>query len=147
MGTLLVPAGLASFNTTLYLGGPMTTPTYVAQGRVGNLKFGGVSIDLVDVSNQTATAHRQLATLLKTGDMTFDLFWQPTTDSALFALVVAAPPVLQQWKVTWVLGSTYTVSWYFNGYLSKFAPSADVGKALVAACTIAIDGSISIIGT
>lgn len=146
MSSLAIP-GLASFNTTLYLGGPTSPPTYVAQGRVGNIKFGGVSIDTVDVSNQTSTAHRLLGTLLKAGDMTFDLFWQPTTDSALFALVVAAPPVLQQWKLTWVSGSTYSQSWYFNAYLSKFAPSADVGKALVCACTLAVDGSISIIGT
>lgn len=146
MGALALPA-IASFNTTLYLGGPTSPPTYVAQGRVGNLKFGGVAIDTVDVSNQTSTAHRLLATLLKTGDMTFDLFWEPTSDAALFALVVAAPPVLQQWKVAWVLGSSYNVNWYFNAYLSKFAPTSDVGKSLIAACTLSIDGSISIIGT
>jgi len=145
MSAPAIPA-LASFNTTLYLGGPTSPPTYVAQGRVGNIKFGGVSIDTVDVSNQTSTAHRLLATLLKTGDMTFELYWEPTTDLGLFNLVTAAPPVLQLWKLTWILGSTYSESWYFNGYLSKFAPSADIGKSLVAACTIAIDGSISIFG-
>ena len=146
MSSLALP-GIPSFNTTLYLGGPTSPPTYVAQGRTGNIKFGGITIDSVDVSNQTSTAHRMLATLLKTGDMTFDLYWEPTSDAALFALVVAAPPVLQQWKITWVLGSSYAVSWYFNGYLSKFAPSSDIGKSLVASCTILIDGSISIIGT
>ena len=150
MGALALPA-IASVNTTLFLGGPTSPPTYVAvggsNGRIGNIKFGGVAIDVVDVSNQTSTAHRLLATLLKTGDMTFDLFWEPTTDNALFALVTAAPPVLQQWKITWTLGGTYTQSWYFNAYLSKFAPAADVGKALVSACTIAVDGSISIVGT
>ena len=146
MGSLALPA-IASFNTTLYLGGPSSPPSYVALSRIGNIKFAGVAIDMVDVSNQTSTAHLMLGTLLKTGDMTFDLFWQPaaTQDQTLFDLVIAAPPVLQQWKVVWAAGTDNT-AWLFNAYLSKFPPAADVGKALVSSgCTLSIDGSISVV--
>jgi hypothetical protein len=146
MSALALPA-IASFNTTLYLGGPTSPPSYVAVGRVGNIKFGGIAIDIVDVSNQTSTAHRKLATLLNPGDMTFDLFWEPaaTEDQELFNLVIAAPPVLQQWKVVFALGTDGT-AWLFNGYLSKFPADASIGKALMAAgSTIAIDGGIAVV--
>ena len=145
MSSLALPA-IATFNTSLYLGGPMSPPSYVLQGRIGNIKFAGVAIDMVDVSNQTSTAHRMLGTLLKSGDLTFDLYWEPasTQDIALFALIITAPPALQQWKVTWALGTDGT-QWIFNGYLSKFTPDASIGKALVAACTISIDNSITVV--
>ena len=145
MSSLALPA-IATFNTSLYLGGPTSPPSYVLQGRIGNIKFAGVSIDMVDVSNQTSTAHRMLGTLLKSGDLTFDLYWEPasTQDIALFALIITAPPALQQWKVTWALGTDGT-QWLFNGYLSKFTPDASVGKALTASCTISIDNSITVV--
>lgn len=144
MSSLVLPA-ISSFNSELYLGGPTSPPSYVLQARIGNIKFGGVAVDVVDVSNQTSTAHRKLATLLNPGDMTFDLFWEPmeTQDMDLFGLVIAAPPVLQQWKVVWASGTDGT-AWLFNGYLTKFPADATIGKALMAAgCTIAIDGSIT----
>ena len=144
MSSLALPA-IASFNSQLYLGGPTSPPTYVLQARIGNVKFGGIAIDVVDVSNQTSTAHRKLATLLNPGDMTFDLYYEPssTQDEGLFNLVIAEPPVLQQWKVVLAAG-TDNCQLLFNGYLSKFPIDASIGKALMASgCTIAIDGSIT----
>jgi hypothetical protein len=144
MSALALPA-IASFNSELFLGGPTSPPSYVLQARIGNIKFGGIAIDIVDVSNQTSTAHRKLATLLNPGDMTFDLYWEPasTQDETLFDLIIAAPPVLQQWKVVLAAGTDGTAL-LFNGYLSKFPIDASIGKALMASgCTIAIDGSIT----
>jgi hypothetical protein len=144
MSALALPA-IASFNSELFLGGPTSPPSYTLQARIGNIKFGGIAIDIVDVSNQTSTAHRKLATLLNPGDMTFDLYWEPasTQDETLFDLIIAAPPVLQQWKVVLAAGTDGTAL-LFNGYLSKFPIDASIGKALMASgCTIAIDGSIT----
>ena len=145
MSSLALPA-IASYNTSLYLGGPTSPPTYVLQGRIGNVKFAGVAIDMVDVSNQTSTAHRMLGTLLKSGDLTFDLYWEPATaqDLALFELMITAPPALQQWKIVWAAGTDGT-AWLFNGYLSKFPPDASIGKALTVSCTISIDNTISVV--
>lgn len=144
MASLVVPA-YASAETLLYLGGPTSPPTYVLQGRMGNLKFGGVSIDVVDVSNQESTAHRKLATLLNPGDLTADFYWEPdqTQDQALFGLVIAAPPVLQQWLVKWPVPTGH-YQWVFNGYLSKFTPDSSIGKALMAPITISVDDSIHV---
>jgi len=146
MSTLAMPA-ISSFNTQLFLGGPTSPPSYVLQGRIGNIKFGGVAIDMVDVSNQTSTAHRQLGTLLKSGELTFDLYWEPasTQDQTLFNLIIAAPPALQQWKVVFAAGTDNT-AWLFNGYLSKFPADASIGKALMApGTTISIDNDIRVV--
>jgi len=145
MSTLALPA-IASFNTSLYLGGPTSPPSYVLQGRIGDIKFNGVSIDMVDVSNQTSTAHRMLGTLLKSGALTFTLYWEPaaTQDQTLFNIIITAPPALQQWKVIWALGVDGT-AWLFNGYLSKFTPDASIAKALTCACEITIDNAISVV--
>lgn len=136
-----VPA-IASYNTELYLGGPTSPASYVLLGRTGDIKFNGVSIDMVDVSNQTSTAHRMLGTLLKTGDMTFTLYWEPasTQDNALFNIILTAPPPLEAWELVWPDGQI----WTFVGYLSKFAPDATIAKALTAACTITVDGTITV---
>ena len=142
MPTPLTLPAIASAKTRLYLGGPDSPPTYVFQGRLGDIKWNGVSIDMVDVSNQESDAHRMLGTLLKTGDMTAKLFWEPSSaqDMALFAIVLTAPPALQQWALEWPDGTI----WAYNAYLSKFAPDATIAKELSAALTLSVDDSISV---
>src|SRR5580704_5171595 len=136
MGALVLPA-ISSFDTQLLWGGPTSPPSYQLIGRLGDIKFNGVAIDMVDVSNQTSTAHRMLGTLLKTGALTANHYWEPmsTQDQALFGIIITAPPALQQWEVIWPDGTI----WTFNGYLSKWTPDASIGKALVAAIEITID--------
>jgi hypothetical protein len=141
MSSLVLPA-YASANTQLYLGGVASPPSYSYIARCGDIKWNGVSIDMVDVSNQQSTAHRMLGTLLKTGAMTFTLYWEPsqTEDETLFDLIITAPPPLQQWKLVYPDGT----AWIFNAYLSKFAPDASIAKALTAACELTVDGSIQV---
>lgn len=139
---LTVPAR-ASQDTLLYLGTSGSPSNFgAALGRLGNIEFGGISIDVVDVSNQESTAHRKLGTLLNSNDMTAMLFWDPSVaqDDELFELIITAPPELRSWKVVWAGGLK---TWYFNGYLTKFPAKADIGKELNAALTITIDGTIT----
>ena len=145
MATPLVVPAYASQNTQLYLGGPDSPPTYVLQGRIGDIKFGSISVDVVDVSNQSSTAHRILATLTKIGDMTANFYWEPdqTQDQELFGLVIAQPPALQQCKIVWPVPSPSTAVWLFNGYVTKFPADASIGKALMAPLTISVDGNIT----
>ena len=138
MSALPVPA-LSAFNTQLWLGGPTSPPSYVEQGRMADLKFAGVGVDVVDVTGQTDTAHRLLATLTKIGDMTAMFYWEPSQvqDQALFGYVLSRQ--LLQWKVIWPDGS----SWLFNGYLTKFPPDASIGKALTCTITVSVDGTVT----
>ncbi len=133
---------IASANTKLYLGTDASPSVFSAFiGRLGNIDFGGVSVDMVDVSNQESVAHRMLGTLLKVGSMTATLFWEPSAaqDQELFGLVIEAPPPLRSWQLTWPDGT----SWLFNAYASKFAPKADIGKELNAAFELTIDDGIT----
>ena len=145
MSSLALPA-ISSYNSQLWWGGPTSPPSYVLQARIGNLDFAGIAIDMVDVSNQTSVAHRQLGTLLKSGDLTFDLYLEPssTQDTSLFEIVLTAPPALQQWKVV-LAESVDGAGLFFNGYLSKFPIKADIGKALITNGTISIDGGITFV--
>ena len=145
MSALALPA-IASYNTQLYLGGPTSPPSYVLQARIGNVKFAGMTIDMVDVSNQTSTAHRMLGTLLKPGDVTFDLFVEPASaqDQTLIDLIITAPPALQQWKIVTAAGVDGT-AFLFNGYLSAFPLDASIGKALTVACKISIDNNVTVV--
>ena len=145
MAALALPA-IASYNTQLYLGGPTSPPSYVLQARIGNVKFAGMTIDMVDVSNQTSTAHRMLGTLLKPGDVTFDLFVEPASaqDQTLIDLIITAPPALQQWKIVTSAGVDGT-AFLFNGYLSQFPLDASIGKALTVACKISIDNNVTVV--
>lgn len=145
MAALSLPA-IASYNSQLWLGGPTSPPTYVLQARIGNIKFAGMAIDMVDVSNQTSQAHRMLGTLLKPGDVTFDLYTEPASaqDTILLDLVLAAPPALQQWKIVLSAGTDGTAL-FFNGYLSKYPLDASIGKALVVPCTISIDNTVTVV--
>jgi hypothetical protein len=140
MSALTLPA-IASANTLLYLGtdtSPSVFTTFLA--RLGNIDFNGVAIDMVDVSNQESVAHRVLGTLLKSGDLSFVLFWEPSSeqDQELFALLFSAPPPLRSYQLVWPDGSM----WLFNAYFSKGAPKADIGKELNASCTLSIDDQI-----
>jgi hypothetical protein len=145
MATLALPA-IASYNTQLWLGGPTSPPTYVLQARIGNVKFAGMTIDMVDVSNQASTAHRMLGTLLKPGDVTFDLYVEPASaqDQILIDIVITAPPALQQWKIITAAGTDGT-AFLFNGYLSAFPLDASIGKALTVPCKISIDNNVTVV--
>lgn len=141
MGSALTLPAIASANTLLYLGTAASPSVFTNfLGRLGNIDFNGVAIDMVDVSNQESIAHRVLGTLLKSGDLTFMLFWEPTSvqDKALFALLFSAPPPLRSWQLVWPDGSM----WLFNAYFSSATPKADIGKELNATCKLSIDDQI-----
>jgi len=143
MSSLALPA-ISSFNSQLYLGGPTSPPSYVLMARIGDIKFAGLTIDTVDVSNQTSTAHRMLGTLFKAGDVSFVLYIEPATaqDTNLLGILFTAPPALQQWKIVTAAGTDSSI-FLFNGYVSAMPIDASIGKALMVTGKITIDGSVS----
>ena len=134
----------ASADTLLFLGtdaSPSVFSSFLA--RVGDIASTS-SIAVVDVSNQNSVARRKLATLLDSGNITFNLYWQPTSvqDEALLALYHTAPPVLRSWEIQWPDGQ----QWFFAAYLTKFAPAAKIADALRSACELTIDNQILVVG-
>ena len=116
---------------------------------MGDIKFAGISVNVVDVSNQESGFHSTLATVGKIGDMTANFYWEPdqTQDQDLFALMLQRPPALQQWKVVWPVPSPATYAWAFNAWLTKFAADATIAKALMAPITLSVDSGLTVIST
>ena len=138
---LIVPA-YAAANTLLFLGTEASPSVFTSNlDRIGDIKLNGVSLDMVDVSNQESTAHRVLGTLKKLGDLTFNYYWEPdqAQDQELFAVYEAGQ--LRSWQLQWPNGTL----WLFNAYLSKFAPDASIAKALMAPSTLSVDGDVVVI--
>ena len=141
-GVLAVPA-IASAQTQLYLGTDASPSVFTSPlGRLGNIDGPNSSAAVVDVSNQTSTRRRKLATLVDSGQLTAILYWEPsqTEDQQLYDLFAEAPPVLRSWQIIWPDGTI----WLFNAYLTKFAPKADIAKELNAAITLDIDDDIAV---
>ena len=143
MPALTVPA-IAAANTLLYLGTDASPSVFSANvARLGNVKGPNTSVAVVDVSNQESVARRKLATMLDSGSLTADLYWEPTSvqDENLFDVYTAAPPVLRSWKVVWPDGQ----AWLFAGYLTKWQPDSTIAAALKTAIEIVIDGQITVV--
>ena len=141
--TLPVPA-LAAAQTLLFLGTDASPSVFTAHfSRIGDVNGPSTSVAVVDVSNQESVARRKLATLLDSGMVTFNLYWEPESvqDQALFAVYQTAPPVLRSYKIQWPDGQV----WLFAGYLTKFAPASKIAGALVSACEIVIDNQILVV--
>lgn len=143
MPVLPVPA-IASARTLLYLGtdaSPSVFSDFIA--RLGNVKGPNTSMAIVDVSNQESVARRKLATLLDSGVLTADLYWEPTStqDEDLFDLYTQAPPVLRSWQVVWPDGQI----WQFAAYLSKWQPDSAIAGALKTAIELTLDGQITVV--
>ena len=145
MSSLALPA-IATFNSQLWLGGPTSPPSYTLLARIGDIKFADLAIDMVDVSNQTSVAHRMLGTLLKSGDLTFNLYLEPATaqDTGLLDILLTAPPALQQWKVV-VAAGTDGSQLLFNGYLSAMPIDLSIGKVVTVQCKISIDNTVTFV--
>ena len=143
MSVLNVPA-IASARTLLYLGTNASPSVFTAfLARLGDVTGPGTSVAIVDVSNQESVARRKLATLLDSGSVTANLYWEPTSvqDDALFAVYQTAPPELRSWQIQWPDGQL----WLFNAYLSKFSPSSKIAGALMSSLELTIDGQIVVV--
>lgn len=143
MPVLSVPA-IASANTLLFLGTDASPSVFTTHfSRLGDITGPNTSVAIVDVSNQESVARRKLATLLDSGSLTANLYWEPTNvqDEELFTIYQTAPPVLRSYQVQWPDGQV----WLFNAYISKFSPSSKIAGALVSAIEFTIDGQIVVI--
>ncbi len=143
MSVLNVPA-LASARTLLSLGTDASPSVFTAfLARLGDISGPNTSVAIVDVSNQESVARRKLATLLDSGTVSANLYWEPdsTQDAALFAVYQTAPPELRSWQIEWPDGQL----WLFNAYLSKFSPSSKIAGALVSSIELTIDGEIVVV--
>lgn len=110
---------------------------------VSNIGGPNLSVDTVDVTTHDSTAawEEHVATILRTGDLTLDIVYDPAgvTHYASAGGVVYR---LENRQFTWFdLTFPNGTNWSFSGYVTGFTPGAPVEGALTAAVTIKITGA------
>jgi predicted secreted protein len=128
-------AGLAAFGLTL---------TGTAAGLIGNItNFSGpgLSLDTVDVTAHDSTgAWEQLVpTIVRSGEVTFDINYNPTTHAAAGGLLLK---LINRVVDTWTIGGPMG-AWVFSGYVTGFEPSAPFDGKLSASVTIKPTGAVT----
>lgn len=101
----------------------------------------GLSLDIEDVTTHDSTDawEEVVATILRTGQMTLDLVYDPnaaTHSAAAGLLDYVENKKLAYFAVTFLGGYI----WYFSAYVVSFEPSAPVEGALTASCALKITG-------
>lgn len=116
----------------------------VTIAQVGNISGPGLSLDLDDVTTHDSTAgwEEVVGTILRSGEVTLDLVYDPNAATHKYAagglLYDLVSKVAQTYSL--VFPSTPTVTWTFSALVTKFEPSAPVGGHLSAAATLKLTG-------
>jgi hypothetical protein len=105
--------------------------------------------DQIDVTSiQSTAAYRTYlpGPFIDPGEMTFNIFYNPTVAShstaatGLAGLFVAGSTVV--WRVQ-IAGASSGQNIQFNGYISSFEPSMTVGEAVQASLTVRLTGAVN----
>lgn len=118
-------------------------PVSIAQ--VSNIGGPGLALDTEDVTTHDSTSafEEVVGTVLRTGEVSLDLVFDPAGDThdgtATTGLVYALKnKVLRQFDITFP--DSGTTDWIFNGYVTGFEPGEPHDGALTATATIKITG-------
>lgn len=130
----------AAFGTALLLNG-----TEIAA--VTSISGQSLSLDTIDVTShdQTAAWEEMAVTILRQGELTLDLVFDPgeTTHADLLADLVGRG--YEGFELQFP-DSAYT-EWVFDAYVIGFEPSMSVDGALVASCTLKLTGTPTLTST
>ncbi|OGO12736.1 MAG: hypothetical protein A2Y53_04895 [Chloroflexi bacterium RBG_16_47_49] len=108
----------------------------------------GLSLDTEDVTSHDSTEawEEVVATILRTGEITCDLVYDPNAAThknlaggLLFDLTTRASTA---WSI--VFPTTPAVTWTFTAFVTKFEPSAPVEGGLTASVSLKITGKPTI---
>lgn len=119
-------------------GGPEVFTTVV---HVQDISGPELTADSRDVtSHDSAGAFKEYVTgLLDSGEVTFDVFWDPDTATHVALRADLLSRVRRNFKLLW--GSAPLETWDFAGQITRFAPSAPVDGMLAASITIKVTGA------
>lgn len=109
----------------------------------------GLKLDTVDVTSHDSTAgwEEVVGTILRSGDVTLDLVYDPnaaTHKNASGGLIYdLASRVAQTYSI--VFPSSGTVTWSFSCFVVEFNPTSDVSGALTATCKLKLTGQPTLV--
>lgn len=133
----------SSFGTLLKIGDGGGSEVFTTIAEVKDIGGPELGANTADVTNHSSTGgwEEKVATILKGGQVTFDLNFLPTnaTQSASTGLIAdMVARTKRNFKIVFPDGSTTT--WTFAAFVTKFSPSSPVDGAMTASVTLDITG-------
>jgi hypothetical protein len=126
--------------------------TYRNVANITELKGPGLSLDLADVTTHDSTGawEELVATILRTGELTVGLIYDPAAVSIKYVnglLGKMAAKTLEGFKIYFnddTVEASRTI-WSFNAFIVGFEPTAPVGDALTAEMKLKITGAPTLV--
>jgi predicted secreted protein len=127
------------------VGGLAEAFTTIAQVR--NISGPGMSLDVEDVTTHDSTGawEEVVATVLRSGEVTLDLVWDPATpthSNGVGLLAVMPRRATRNFKV--IFPDTGATTWSFAAEVVSFEPDAPHDGALTASVTLKLTGSVTL---
>jgi predicted secreted protein len=116
---------------------------------VTNISGPGLSVDTEDVtSHDQATAWEEhVATILRSGDITLDIVYDPADATHKYAAGGLLYDMVSRTAIscTLVFSDTASTTWTFSALVTGFEPSAPVDGALTASVTLKPTGAVTLV--
>lgn len=127
------------------VGGLAEVFTTIAQVR--NISGPGLSLDVEDVTTHDSTGawEEVVATVLRSGEVTLDLVWDPATpthSNGVGLLAVMPRRATRNFKV--IFPDTGATTWSFAAEVVSFEPDAPHDGALTASVTLKLSGEVTL---
>jgi len=120
--------------------------SFTTVAKVGDIQGPAYTRDNVDVTSHDSPLDYEelLATIKKSGELTFSLFWLPTdpTHDATTGLFAAYEDgITRNWKLVLTDFESDPTELHLTGYVSGFAPKAPVAGVLAADLKVQVTGA------
>ena len=139
---------VSSFGTLLKIGDGATPEVFTTISEVRDISGPSLAVDTEEVTNHDSTAAWEefVATIVRSGEVTFDLNYHPTESThdagtGLIADMVAK--TLRNFQLIFTDAGTST--WTFAAFITGFEPSTPVAGALSASCTMKLSGQPTLV--
>ena len=141
---------IAALTTKLMIGDGGGPEAFTEVAYVSNISGPSLALDTEDVTthDQASAFEEVVATILRTGDITLDIFYDPdegTHDASTGLLTDYEAKTLRNFQIRFP--TTGKVQWSFAAYVTGFNPGAPVGGALTASVSMKISGVPTLDGT
>lgn len=140
-------AKYAGYETMLNWGDGEVSEAFLPVSYVTNISGPGLSLDVEDVTShdQTTAWEEVVPTILRSGEISIDLIFDPADDTQDFTAALAmgsqleARGVATNWQIVFPNHATHT-TWTFAAHVTGWEPSAPVDGALTIAAKMKITG-------
>ena len=120
-----------------------------AYAQVTNISGPGLSLDTEDVTSHDSTAawEEVVGTILRSGEITMDLVYDPVHATHKYAVNGLIYDLVQRTAIafTLVFPDDGATTWTFNAFVTGFEPTGSVGGALTATAKFKITGQPTLV--